>query len=199
MASFSPLRGTSGRPFSSNPWLQGGHQSGQSFTTLWSAWNCSIEKLIAFCDPKTHQVEQCTCSAVVIYFSGKWQGGNKKRVSQICYLNNESRIASWCCVISTLEEFKKITGLHKPQLNFFQLLQRCTDLLASTRLPADKYEANIKSVANCIKSSVDEVKESVKRKTSRMVEMELYLPVSLLCSNSFWWCPEVEYQHLIGE
>ena len=52
------------------------------------------------------------------------------------------------------------------QLNSFQLLERCTDLLVSTRntvlwypaLPADKYEANIKSVADNIKSSVAEVK-----------------------------------------
>ena len=85
---------------------------------------------------------------------------------------------------SQLGEVSIITGL-QGGAEFLELLERCTDLLVSTRTTVlwymylcpltSQYEANIKSVADYIKSSVDEVK-GITGKNTTNGPMEPYLP-----------------------
>ena len=80
---------------------------------------------------------------------------------------------------SQFGEVSIITGL-QGAAEFLELLERCTDLLVSTRNTVlwylcpltSQYEANIKSVTDYIKSSVDEVTG----KNTTNGPMEPYLP-----------------------
>ena len=125
---------------------------------------------IAFSDPKTRQVKQCTCSTGVSILAGTGKEGTGKGNAKFASFMQPSGLCSEleCNLIlcdSQLGEVSIITGLEGTgeflssigkMYRSFGIHKKHTSLVP---LPADKYEANLKSVADYIKSSVDEVKE----------------------------------------
>ena len=139
--------------------------------------NCEVHgialfnKGIAFTDPKIHQVKHYTCSAGVsiLAVNGKKETG--KRENQIRKLH----AADLCSELdsnlilcdSQLGEVSIITGLQGTaeflssvgkMYRSFGIHKKHSSMVP---LPVDKYEANIKLVADYVKSSVDEVKGSL--------------------------------------
>ena len=125
---------------------------------------------IAFSDPKTHQVKHYTCSAdcVSILAGNGKEGTGKGRAKFANFMQPSGLCSELDCNLmlcdSQLEEVSIITGLQGAaeflsavgkMYRSFGIHKKHSSLVP---LPADKYEANIKSVADYIKSSVDEVK-----------------------------------------
>ena len=125
---------------------------------------------ITFSDPKTRQVKQYTCSTRVSILAGTGKEGTGKGNAKFASFMQPSGLCSEldCNLIlcdSQLGEVSIITGLEGTgeflssigkMYRSFGIHKKHTSLVP---LPADKYEANLKSVADYIKSSVDEVKE----------------------------------------
>ena len=150
---------------------------------------CSIQTRDSLFRPKTHQVKHYTCSAGVSILAGNGKEGTGKGRAKFASFMQPSGLCSEldCNLMlcdSQLGEVSIITGL-QGVAEFLELLERCTDLLVSTRNTVlwymylcpltSQYEANIKSVADYIKSSVDEVK-GITGKNTTNGPMEPYLP-----------------------
>ena len=133
--------------------------------------NALFNKGIAFSDPKTHQVKHYTCSAGVSILAGNGKKETGKRENQI----RELHAADLCSELdsnlilcdSQLGEVSIITGLQGTaeflssvgkMYRSFGIHKKHSSMVP---LPADKYEANIKLVADYVKSSVDEAKGSL--------------------------------------
>ena len=132
-------------------------------------------------------MKQYTCSAGVSILAGSGKEGTGKGRAKFASLMQPSGLCSEldCNLMlcdSQLGEVSRITGL-QGAAEFLELLERCTDLLVSTRNTVlwylrpltSQYEANTKSVADYIKSSVDEVK-GITGKNTKNGPMEPFLP-----------------------
>ena len=126
---------------------------------------------MAFSDPNRHQVKHYTCSAGVSILAGNGKKETGKRENQI----RELHAADLCSELdsnlilrdSQLGEVSIITGLQGTaeflssvgkMYRSFAIHKKHSSMVP---LPADKYEANIKLVADYVKSSVDEAKGSL--------------------------------------
>ena len=114
---------------------------------------------IAFSDPKTHQVKHYTCSAGVSILAGNGKEGTGKGRAKFASFMQPSGLCSEldCNLMlcdSQLGEVSIITGLQGAaeflsavgkMYRFCSIHKKHSSLVP---LPADKYEANIKSVAD---------------------------------------------------
>ena len=175
----------------------------QIFSLVRASPHCEVHGIapfkqgIAFSDPKAHQVRHYTCSAGVSILAGNGKEGTGKGRAKFTSLMQPPGLCSEldCNLMlcdSQLEEGSIITGLQGAaeflsavgkMYRSFGIHKKHSSLVP---LPADKYEANIKSVADYIKSSVDEVK--LKGSLEEHHEWPGWNRIfqdSLLCSNAF--------------
>ena len=127
----------------------------------------------------------CSAGVSILARNGK-EGTGKGRAKFASFMQPSGLCSELDCNLmlcdSQLGEVSIITGL-QGAAEFLELLERCTDLLVPTRNTVlwylcqltSQYEANIKSVADYIKSSVDEVK-GITGKNTTNGPMEPYLP-----------------------
>ena len=152
---------------------------------------------IAFSDPKTHQVKHYTCSAGVSILAGNGKEGTGKGRAKFASFMQPSGLCSEldCNLMlcdSQLEEVSIITGLQGAAEFFsavgkmyrsFGIHKKHSSLVP---LPADKYEANIKSVADYIKSSVElRSQRDHWKEHHKWPRWNCIFQDSLLCSNAF--------------
>ena len=125
---------------------------------------------IAFSDPATHQVKQYSGSAGVTIIAGNGKEGTGKGNAKFASLMQPSGLCSeldcnlFLCD-SQLGEVSLITALQgtgeflksiAKMYRSFGIHKKRSSLIP---LQADQYEANLKSVADYVKCTVDEVKE----------------------------------------